>query len=115
MTYPGFKERGLEIVVAFDSDARKIGKEIKGIIVESIDKIPQTIAKKNVSIAIIAVPAKEAQALSDALVSAGVECILNFAPTSLNVPEHIKAKDVDLSRELETLSYFLANKKATKE
>ncbi|MGB2600813.1 MAG: redox-sensing transcriptional repressor Rex, partial [Candidatus Omnitrophota bacterium] len=34
---------------------------------------------------------------------------LNFAPISLNVPENVKVKNVDLSRELETLSYYLAN------
>ena len=111
LTYPGFRERGLNIVVAFDSDARKIGRQIKDVKVEPIDKMAQIIAERQISIGIIAVPAKEAQGVADDLVAAGVECILNFAPAALNVPEHVKAKDVDLSRELETLSYFLANKK----
>ena len=39
-----------------------------------------------------------------------MESILNFAPISLNVPDNVKVKEVDLSRELETLSYFLADK-----
>ena len=51
----------------------------------------------------------EAQTVADILIDSGVECILNFAPASLNVPENVKVKDVDLSRELETLSYYLAN------
>ena len=55
--------------------------------------------------------AREAQDVVDMLIKSGVECIMNFAPVSLNVPEKIKVKDVDLSRELETLSYFLVNKK----
>ena len=110
LTYPGFKEHGLNLLAAFDSDARKIGKEISGIKIQSTDDMPKAIKERRVSIGVLAVPAQNAQEVTDKLVSAGVECILNFAPTSLNVPESVKVKDVDLSRELETLSYFLANK-----
>ena len=73
--------------------------------------MPKVIKDKKISIGIIAVPAGRAQEVADKLVSSGVECVLNFAPAALNVPENVKIKDVDLSRELETLSYFLANKK----
>ena len=109
LTYPGFKERGLNIVTALDSDSRKIGKQIKDVTIQSIEDLPKAIAEQKVSIGIIAVPAKNAQEVADKLIKAGIECILNFAPTALNVPENIKIKDVDLSRELETLSYFLVN------
>ncbi len=111
LSYPGFKERGLNIVAAFDSDARKIGKQMKDVAVQSIDELPNVIEEKKVSIGIIAVPARDAQEVADRLIKAGVECILNFAPAALIVPENVKVKDVDLSRELETLSYFLVNRK----
>ena len=106
LNYPGFKERGLNIVAAFDADARKIGKRVKDITIQSIDELPKAIQKKKVSIGIIAVPAKDAQEVADKLIKAGIKCILNFAPEALTVPESVKVKDVDLSRELETLSYF---------
>ena len=109
LTYPGFKQHGLEFVTAFDSDTRKVGKQVKEVTIQSIDELPKAIAEKRVSIGIIAVPAKDAQGVADKLIKAGVECILNFAPIALIVPENIKIKDVDLSRELETLSYFLVN------
>ncbi|MBL7084627.1 MAG: redox-sensing transcriptional repressor Rex [Candidatus Omnitrophica bacterium] len=111
LAYPGFKERGLNIVAAFDSDARKIGRQLKDIAIQPVDELPKVIKEKKVSIGIVATPAKGAQEVADKLIKAGVECILNFAPATLNVPENIKVKDVDLSRELETLSYFLVNKK----
>jgi len=111
LNYPGFKERGLNIVAAFDLNARKIDRQVKDITIQSIDELGRAVKEKKVSIGIIAVPAKAAQVVADKLVKGGVECILNFAPTSLNVPENVKVKDVDLSRELETLSYFLVNKK----
>ncbi len=111
LAYPGFKEHGLNIVAAFDLDAKKAGKQHDEIIVQSPDEMPKIIRDKKISIGVIAVPAKNAQEVTDKLISAGIKCILNFAPASLNVPEDVKVKDVDLSRELETLSYFLANKK----
>lgn len=111
LAYPGFKKHQLNLVAAFDSDAKKVGKNTGGVIVQAIDDMPKTIKDKKISIGVIAVPAKKAQGVADKLISSGVECILNFAPTSLSVPENVKVKDVDLSRELETLSYFLVSKK----
>ena len=109
LAYPGFKKLGLNIVTAFDTSAKKIGKQINEVTVKSIDQLVRVIKEKKVLIAIITVPVKNAQEVSDKLVASGIECILNFAPQALNVPEHVKVKDVDLSHELETLSYFLVN------
>lgn len=112
LAYPGFQEHRLNIVAAFDSDARKIDKQIGEVVIHSIDAMSSVIKDKKVSIGILAVPAKEAQVVANKLINSGVTCILNFAPTSLTVSDNIKVKDVDLSRELETLSYFLADKKS---
>lgn len=112
LTYPGFHEHGLNIVVAFDSDAKKVGKKFADVTIEPVEKIAKVIKDKDITIAVMTVPAKAAQEVADSLVSAGILCILNFAPAALTVPENVKVKDVDLSRELETLSYFLTNKKS---
>ncbi|MFH0731614.1 MAG: redox-sensing transcriptional repressor Rex [Candidatus Omnitrophota bacterium] len=111
LAYPGFKERGLNIVAAFDSDMRKVGKKHGDVAIQPIEKMPKVMAEKKISIGIIAVPGQAAQEVAEKIVASGVECILNFAPAALIVPENVKVKDVDLSRELATLSYFLANKK----
>jgi len=112
LAYPGFKGRGLNIVAAFNSDKRKIGKQVKDVTVQSMDELPKAIGEKSVSIGVIAVPGRYAQEVADRFIKAGVECILNFAPATLIVPENVKVKHVDLSRELETLSYYMVNKKA---
>ena len=109
LAYSGFKGHSLNIVAAFDADTRKIGRGIKDLTIQSPEEIAKTVKEKKVSIGIIAVPAREAAGVAERLVKAGVKCILNFAPTALMVPENIKVKDVDLSRELEMLSYFLVN------
>lgn len=111
LAYPGFKKHGLNLIAAFDSDAKKIGTRISGVEIQSVDNMSKVIKEKKITIGIVSVPAENAQIVTDKLVTSGVECILNFAPTSLNVPENVKIKDVDLSRELETLSFFLVNKK----
>ena len=111
LSYSGFSEHGLKLTAAFDADARKAGKEISGIKVQPTEELAKTVAEKDITIGIITVPAENAQEVADELIASGVKCILNFAPVSLNVPEDVKVKSVDLSRELETLSYFLVNKK----
>jgi len=111
LAYPGFEKYSLNLVAAFDADVKKIGKNISGVKISPIEDMPGVIRNRRVSIGVVAVPAEGAQEVADRLIAAGVECILNFAPASLNVPENVKVKDVDLSRELETLSYFLADKR----
>ncbi|UCG35371.1 MAG: redox-sensing transcriptional repressor Rex [Candidatus Omnitrophota bacterium] len=111
ISYSGFKKHGLQFIAALDADTKKVGKKVGEITIESIGELPKVVSNKKITIGIIAVPAEGAQEVAEKLMAAGVECLLNFAPVSLNVPENVKVKDVDLSRELETLSYFLANKK----
>ncbi|MDQ1395547.1 MAG: redox-sensing transcriptional repressor, partial [Acidimicrobiaceae bacterium] len=47
-----------------------------------------------------------AQEVADRLVAAGVSSILNFAPTVLNVPAHVSLRKVDLSIELQILTFY---------
>ena len=114
LSYPGFKEQGLNVVTAFDSDPKKIGKDKNGLIIQHIEELSKVVKQKDLAIGIIAIPANHAQKVADSLVGAGIKCIMNFAPVSLSVPEDVKVKNVDLSRELETLSYFLAGSKCSK-
>ena len=111
LSYPGFKSHGLNIISAFDISPKRIGKAIGDIKVKPLKDIKKEISGKKIEIGIITVPAKSAQSVCDKLIDSGIECILNFAPVALNAAENIKIRDVDLSREIETLSYFLVNKK----
>jgi len=63
---------------------------------------------RGIHIAIVAVPAEAAQTVTEQLVAAGIKAVLNFAPARLKVPRDVRLKDVDLSIELETLSFYLA-------
>ena len=56
--------------------------------------------------AILAVPATTAQSVSEDLVNAGIASILNFAPIRVTVPDGVAVRQVDLSTELQILSYY---------
>jgi redox-sensing transcriptional repressor len=44
--------------------------------------------------------------VTDRLVNAGVKLILNFAPVRVRVPDDVQVRQVDLSTELQILSYY---------
>ncbi|WP_425615439.1 redox-sensing transcriptional repressor Rex [Anatilimnocola sp. NA78] len=110
--YRGFHQQGFEIVAGFDTDPAKIGNKIEGLQVYHLDEVTQVVKEKNIRLAIVAVPSAVAQRVADALVSAGVEGILNFAPVTLVLPKHIHTVGVDLAIELEQLSFNVVSKMA---
>src|SRR5688572_4575291 len=63
--YGGFGERGFPIAALFDADPNVIGTEVHGILVRSIDDLPQVAAERNIAIAIIATPASAAQDVAE--------------------------------------------------
>lgn len=104
--YRGFPERGFEIAAIFDSDSAKVGERAGDLVVRHIDELGKVIGSLGISIALIATPASAAQEVADRLVEAGITSILNFAPTVISVPEGISVRKVDLSMELQILSFY---------
>lgn len=109
LAYKGFTKMHLNIVAAFDNDRRKIGRSVNGVEIFPAKNIPSVVKKMHIDMAIIAVPASAAQDMTQALISAGIRAILNFAPARLTVPPGVKLRQVDLSAELVSLSYFLSS------
>ena len=104
--YDNFTARGFRIVALIDADPRKVGDEVNGIRIRSLDDLDEVVQRDGVSIGIIATPAHVAQDVADRLVAAGVTSILNFAPAVLNVPDGVSLRKVDLSIELQILSFY---------
>lgn len=103
--YPGFAGRGFVISALFDADPARVGREVSGLPILDISDAPQVCRVSGVTIGVIAVPASAAQEVADALVSAGVRSILNFAPGVLTVPPGVEVRHVDLSLELQILAF----------
>jgi redox-sensing transcriptional repressor len=103
--YAGFASRGFRIAALLDQDPARVGQLVNGIPVSHIDDLPVIAAEHGISIGVIATPAGAAQEVCDKLVAAGVTSILNFAPHVLSVPDGIDVRKVDLSIELQILSF----------
>ena len=106
--YKGFARQGFRIAAIFDDDPAKIGREVGGVRVLASRELGHEVKARGIQIAIVAVPPEAAQAVTDQLVEAGIKAILNFAPSRLRAPRDARLKHVDLSIELETLSFYLA-------
>lgn len=106
--YGGFEERGFRIAVVFDTDQRKVGETIGHLKVQSTDEMKETIKARKIQVAVLAVPASEAQTTAEQLVEAGVRAILNYAPTTLkDLPGKVKVKDIDPAAGLQSMTYYL--------
>jgi redox-sensing transcriptional repressor len=107
--YRGFARQGFRIAAIFDEDQAKIGRVVDGVPILSTADLAREAKAHHLQIAIVAVPPDAAQAVVDALVAAGVKAILNFAPSRIKVGRDVRLKHVDLSIELETLSFYLGH------
>ena len=105
--YGGFQERGFGVVGLFDEDPKKINKQIAGLVVKPMSEIKEVCEKYKVAIGIIATPSKVAQNVADELINCGIKSILNFAPVLLKNFKDVQIRSVDLSQELQILSYYL--------
>ena len=104
--YRGFSARGFRIAALLDTDEGKVGEQLGELTVGHIDDLPEIVTREGAAIGIIATPSAAAQEVADRLVEAGVRSILNFAPTVLTVPEGVSLRKVDLSIELQILSFY---------
>jgi len=106
--YDGFAKEGFEIVAAFDIRIDRVRKGSEKSPILPMEKLHTFTQKQNVKLAILTVPGTSAQAVTNGLVAAGIQAILNFAPIILQVPSHVVVHNVNLAIELENLSYFIA-------
>ena len=109
--YRGFQTRGFNIVAVFDNDMNKVGLKLNGFPIYAVNQMAEFIDNNDISIGIITVPSEYAQDIADILVETkNIKGILNFAPVVLTIPEEIEVRNVDLSVNLEVLSYNIEKK-----
>jgi redox-sensing transcriptional repressor len=104
--YQGLSQRGFDVVAIYDVDPERIGSRVGQLEVSDAKRIEIDCRRRLFDMAILAVPASAAQTVADRLVSAGVSSILNFAPVRVSVPDEVPVRQVDLSTELQILSYY---------
>jgi redox-sensing transcriptional repressor len=108
----GFVGGGFRLVGLFDNEPTTIGEDVGGHVVRHVCELSALCREEDVAIGIITTPASAAQEIAGALVSGGVEAILNFAPAVLAVPPHVQVRHVDFSAELQVLAFYRAHPEA---
>jgi redox-sensing transcriptional repressor len=103
--YSGFASRGFVVSLLMDIDPQLIGTQISGIEVGDVACARELLASHGVSIVVLATPGSHAQEVCDVVVAAGVREILNFAPCTLQVPDGVKVRSVDVGSELQILAF----------
>lgn len=107
LAYRGFEKEGFEIAGAFDIDADACQSKNLEMEVQPMQQLPAFICKNHIKMAILTVPAAEAQEVANSVAECGVQGILNFSPILLEVPEDVVSNNVNLAIELENLAYFI--------
>ncbi len=105
--YQGFTNRGFRVAAVFDNDPAKIGQKVGNFVIQDVANLIPEIRKAKIQVAMLAVPASQAQGVTDLLVQAGVKSILNYAPISLNVPAGVRVQYIDPAAHLQMLSYYM--------
>lgn len=96
-----FADHGFRVVAIFDADPEKVGTEVGGQRVRSVDEdLATVIPAEEIVVAVLAVPTAAAQEIATRLVDAGVRIIFNYSEALLQVPPevtvHTSSPAVDL-------------------
>jgi len=87
--YGGFANRGFRIKLIFDNDPAKIGQKIGEFTILDFASISEELSWHQIKMAMLTVPAAQAQSVAEQLVKAGIRSILSYAPITLSLPENL--------------------------
>ncbi len=104
--YGGFEHRGFTVAGLYDIDHNKVGRLIHGYQIRHLDVLSADASNGLFAIAIIATPAEAAQEVLRRLADGRVRSVLNFSPAVLKAPSSMEVRNVDLSTELQILSFY---------
>lgn len=106
-------QHNCHLVAVFDNDSSVINQDVLGARVSNLSDLPQILEHVTVDLAVIGLPAADAQKAADILVNGGVKAILNLSQILLIVPEHVTVRNVDICSEIMALSYYCKTGKKT--
>jgi redox-sensing transcriptional repressor len=102
----GFSSHGFRVTALFDANPSVVGSQVGPVVVRDIAALTELSGDDVPAIGVVATPAAAAQTVTDLLVGIGVRSILNFAPAVLSVPGGVLIRYVDLSMELQVMSFY---------
>lgn len=115
MSYFAGRRPNVQIVAGFDTDVSKVGRVIHGCRCHHLEQLTEVVRGEKIDVAILAVPAADAQRVAVMAAVAGVRAILNFAPVRLRMPANVFVEDVDLTVCLEKVAFFARHNRLQRE
>jgi redox-sensing transcriptional repressor len=106
LSYRGFEERGFHIAAMFDVDPDKVGRVFNGRRCHSLDDLESRVGELGLRILLLAARPEALQAVVDRAAAAGVRGFLNFVPKLIACPAGCFVESIDISAELEKLSFL---------
>lgn len=110
LSYFNFRQPRVHMVAAFDILPDRLGRVISGTRCHDIKEMENIIQENQVTLGVITVPRSEAQATADRLVAAGITGILNFAPVTLKLPDHVYVENMDITMKIEKIAFYSGDK-----
>lgn len=110
LTYFTYQQSSFDLVAAFDNDPNKVNRVIGGCRCYSMEALDEIVKKEQVKLAILTVPAANAQNIANRLIYLGIKGFLNFTPVSLKVPESVVCEQLDIMLQLEKLAFLTQQK-----
>ena len=106
--YRGFEASSFHIAAIFDRSGELIGaRSAHGITVHPESEIARIVGELGIRMGIVAVPADQAQAVTNELLAGGVQAILNYAPVTLRVPDGVWVREIDPISLMQSMTYYL--------
>lgn len=105
-----FEKRGFTLVGIFDTDPKKIGKEIKGIKITDVKDINNFIRREKPTMAIISTPRTVVNQVVRNLTAMGIKAFLNFSYAEISPDDDVVVENIHLSDSLMRLCYKLSSK-----
>lgn len=99
-----FAAAGYEVVAGFDSSINRLETIHTRVRVYPAYEMVDVIRREQIEVALVTVPAEAAQQCADAAVSAGVRCVVNFAPVVVKVASEAVVRNVDIMNELRVVT-----------
>ena len=106
LDYKGFGAYGLNILAAFDMNAKPGEKEGEKPILP-MEELAGFCRSNKVLMGIITVPSSQAQEVCDQLIACGIKAVWNFANAHLDVPSNILVQYENMATSLAVLSMHL--------
>ena len=97
---PFFDGSGFQIKVGFDSNLYRVEILRSSFPLYPADDMPWVIKQEKIEYAILTVPDKDAQKMTDRLVKVGIKGIVNMTNTIVRAPEGIKIENTSITNAL---------------